>query len=387
MSQKTDKPARPPGGPRKKPRGLFMKQPVMLRVVYALIPVGVAGIYFFGWRVLAIVATVAAVGLATEYLTARQRGQAISMACFVTCLLYALSLPPTVPLWVAGVGVAFGLLFGKEVFGGFGRNFANPAIVGRTFVYICFPTDLTGRFVPAFRGFPTGFGHWSFESLDNVPAYLRGAVDGVHDAITQASPMWVGREYGLDAVRNAGAGASIWDMMLGSISGLWQAPDRPAAALAAGSIGEGCGVLIVLAGVYLLATRTANWRLMLSGLAGVLAANGLFRNLLGFDGPGEVPPVLWQLFAGTTLYAVVFMVTDPVSATKRRPAQFAYGFFIGFLVVVLRWRGIFVAAASFSILMGNLVGPWLDLGAEAWEQRRKARAASSRPAAKGGQPA
>jgi len=163
-------------------------------------------------------------------------------------------------------------------------------------------------------------------------------------------------------------------MTLGSIGGVYSGPGGVEGVLAAGSIGEGCAVLIVLAAAYLLATRTANWRLMLSGLAGVVGANLLFRNLLGFDGVGEVPALQWQLLAGTTLYAMVFMVTDPVSAPRHKPAQFAYGLLIGTLLVVLRWRGIFVAAATFSILLGNLVGPLLDLAAEAWAQRAKARA-------------
>ena len=90
----------------------------------------------------------------------------------------------------------------------------------------------------------------------------------------------------------------------------------------------------------------------------------------------------WQLLSGTTMYAAVFMITDPVSAPKRRPAQLAYGVLIGMLIVFLRWRGVFVAAATFSILLGNLVGPLLDLAATEWASRGKARAA----AAKGGGP-
>src|SRR6056297_2400910 len=125
--------------PKKKPKKRFMKQKNMVRVLYALAPILVAGIYFFGWRVLSLVAVCTAAGLLTEYITSRQRGAPISMACFVTCGLYSLSLPATCPYWVGIVGIVVAILFGKEVFGGFGRNFANPAIVGRTFVYVAFP--------------------------------------------------------------------------------------------------------------------------------------------------------------------------------------------------------------------------------------------------------
>jgi len=353
----------------KRPK-LFMKQPQMMRMVYCLLPVMLSGVYFFGWRVAAVVGVCLAAGLITERITSRTRGQAISMACLVTVLLYALSLPPTVPLWIAAVGMVVGVLFGKEVFGGFGRNFANPAIVGRAFVYICFPVELTGRFVPAFKGFPGGLARWSFESLSDMPSYLAQSGRGVADAVSQASPMWIAREYGTEAVGGAGNGASIWDMALGSIGGTFQATGETASrVMSAGSTGEGCAVLIALTAVYLLWTKTAKWRLMLPAFAGVAFANVLFRNVLGFDGLGGVPAIEWQLLSGTTMFAAVFMITEPVSAPKKNPAQIAYAFLIGFLIVTLRWRGVFVAAATFSILLGNLVAPLLDMAAEAWASR------------------
>jgi len=349
--------------------GLLMKQPNMNRVLVALGPLAAAGVYFFGWRAAGVLAACTAVGFGAEWLMARRAGIRVSTACFVTCWLYALSLPPTVPLGVAAVGVVVAIVFGKMVFGGFGRHFANPAIVGRAFVYLCFPDDLTNAFVPAFRGFPGGLGHWSFASLHHLPEHFAAAGGQVVDAVGQASPMWVAREYGFDAV---GQATSWLNVFLGGIGGVFQAPgEQGARVLAAGSIGEGCGPLILLGAAYLLLTRTANWRLMAGGFAGLAAANALFRNVLGFSGLGQVPPLAWQLAAGSTLYVLVFMVTDPVSAPKKRPAQLAYGVLIGFLMVLLRWRGVFVAAASFTVLLGNMVGPLLDLGSEAWEQRRK----------------
>ena len=151
-----------------------------------------------------------------------------------------------------------------------------------------------------------------------------------------------------------------------------------------GSAGEGCALIIALAGIYLLLTKTANWRLMLSSLVGLGFATVLLRHLLGFDqwapGSPDVPPFLFNLFGGTTMYVVVFMVTDPVSGPKRKPAQLAYGFLIGFFVVFLRWRGVFVAAATFSLLLGNLIGPLLDIGAEAWTEHRKHVAGSAEAA-------
>ncbi len=389
-----DKPDRPkpahagkPGAPhrpgqpaKRKPHKLLMKQPNMQRVLYALAPVLVAGIYFYGWRVLALLLVTQIVGFATEYIMERRQNKPVSMACFVSCSLLALSLPPTTPLWIGGVGAVVAILFAKEVFGGFGRNFANPAITGRAFLYICFPVDLTRGFVPVFKGFPGGFAQWSFPTLDRLPEYAAVPGRTVADAVSQATPMWVSQEFGFDAVRNDGAGADLWDMFLGTIGGLWERPPATPGAeaaqniLAGGSIGEGAAVLILLAGVYLLWTKTANHRLMLGFFLGAILANTLFRNLLGFGGVGEVPPVAWQLLAGTTMYVGVYMVTDPVSAPKKAPAQWAYAVLIGFLMVFLRWRGIFVAAATFSLLLGNMIGPLLDLGAEAWADWKKARA-------------
>lgn len=365
--------------PARRRRPLFMKQKVMLRMVYALAPLVVAAVYFFGWRVLAVLAVVHAFGLGTEWLMSRQRGQPISMACFVTCLLYGLSLPPTVPYWIAAVGIVVAVLFGKEVFGGFGRNFANPAIIGRAFVYVCFPVALQQRFVPVFKGLPAGFAEWSWTARAELPRYLSDELGAdaagrrPADAVSTATPLKVSRDYGFRSADPKQDRAPLLQMLLGSIGGTYRQKGRTEI-LSAGSMGEVSAALILLSAVYLLATRTANWRLMLSTVVGLAAATVVFRHLLGFAGRGEVPPLHFTLLAGTTIYVTVFMVTDPVSAPKRRAAMFAYGLLIGFLVVLLRWRGVFVAAASFSILLGNLVGPLLDIAADAWRSRGKARA-------------
>lgn len=351
---------------------LIQKQKNMLRVIYALVPIGLLGIYFFGWRVAALYAVTQAAGFATEYIMTRRRGKPVSTANFVTCMLLAFSLPPLTPLYVAAVGAVVAVLFAKEVFGGFGKNFANPAITGRAFLYLCFPMDLTGQFVPAFKGFPGGFLHWSFrtayEGAAQLPEYVAAGGKDISAAISQASPMWVAKTEGIDLANQTIGDVSIWDMLLGTIGGTYQAGGATYVQVA-GSIGEGCGLLIAIAGIYLLWTKTANWRLMIPGFVGVIFANTLFRDVLGYQ---AVPPLQWQLLAGTTMYAAVFMITDPVSAPNKPAAQISYGFLIGFLVVFLRWQGVFVAAATFAILLGNLCGPLLDLGAEAWQNRRKA---------------
>jgi len=350
---------------------LFMKQANMRRVLYALTPLAIAGVYFFGWRVATVLAVVFAAGLITERITSRSRGKPISTACLVTCALFGLSLPPTTSYLVAIAGIVVGILFGKEVFGGFGRNFANPALVGRAFVYVCFPKQLTAGFVPAFGGFPGGFTHWSFESLSALPGRLAETGMGVADAVSQASPMWVHRAIGPEAAAEA---APLWRLATGAISGTYVNAGQTGV-LSAGSIGEGCAILIVLAAVYLLLTKTANWRLMLGGLIGVIGATVLFRYGLGGSewaiGRPAVAPLPFTLTAGSTLFVLVFMVTDPVSAPKRRPAMFVYGATIGLLIVLLRWKGIFIAATTFAVLSGNLLAPLLDMAATAWADRGK----------------
>lgn len=343
-----------------RPRRLFLPQPIMVRVLVALLPILIAGLYFFGWRVVALLVVCNAAGLATEFLTARRRGSPVSTACLVTCALLALSLPPTAPYWIAAVGAVVGILFGKEVFGGFGRNFANPAIVGRAFLYVAFPTELTSAFVPAFRPWPGGLVHWSMTSMAHLPEHLATYGVSGSDIVTQATPMLARSRYGYPT--------PMWDLLTGGIGDVFHGA-HGTVVLAAGSIGEVSAILCILAGVYLLVTRTANWRLMVSPLVGAAAANGLFRNVLG---QSDVPPLAFTLASGALLYGAVFMVTEPVTAPKDRRAMLVYGALIGFLVVLLRWRGQFVGAVAFAILLGNIVGPLLDLAAEAMRRRTSA---------------
>ncbi|MDK1032332.1 MAG: RnfABCDGE type electron transport complex subunit D, partial [Planctomycetia bacterium] len=279
----SDAPAEAAAQTPRKTKRIFLKQPIMLRVCYALVPLMVAGIYFFGWRTAGLLVVCTAGGLITEWIMTRRQGAPISMACFVTCFLYALSLPPTMPLWMAVVGIVVALLFGKMVFGGFGRNFANPAIVGRVFVYVAFPNEMTGSFVPALRGWPGGFAHWSLATMEKAPEWLAGAARRGADALTSATPMWSRRDFDFQT--------PIKNLFLGNIGGTFEA-QHETRVLAAGSVGEVCALLIILAGVYLIITRTANWRLTAGTVAGAVIANIVFRNLGGAD---AVPPLEFTL--------------------------------------------------------------------------------------------
>jgi Na+-transporting NADH:ubiquinone oxidoreductase subunit B len=324
--------------PQKKP--WLKTQPMMRKVEYALMPVLLGAIYFFGWRTLAVVLWVAVVGAATEYFMAKKRGDPVSEAVFVTALLLGLSLPPTVPFWQAAVGMFVAILFGKEVFGGFPRNVFNPAIVGRGFLYVCFPVDMTSRFTPVWQHGARGFAHWG-------PAQM--LYDGI-DAVSAATPMWSRRDFGYEA--------SLLDLFTGNIGTLFTDADGVKRVLTAGSVGEVSAILILLGGAYLLWTKTAQWRLTVSTLAGAIISAAVFRYLLRAE---AVPPIPWTLCSGAMLYAAFFMVTDPISAPKNKKAQWIYGAFIGTMIVFLRWKAVFAGAIAFAILLGNTLAPTLEM--------------------------
>jgi Na+-transporting NADH:ubiquinone oxidoreductase subunit B len=337
----------------------FLKQKNMLRVLYALIPATLCAIYFFGWRVIAMVAVSGAACFVTEWIMASQRNGKVSYAVFVTAALYGLSLPPTTPFWIVAVGGIIAILFGKMTFGGFGKNIFNPAIVGRAFVYVSFPVELTSRFVPVFKGFPGGYSRWSLQAAESLPGYLARPALGVADAVSAATPMWARRDFGYVT--------DLVNLIVGNIGGVFSFEEAPRI-LAAGSAGEVSAIAILLGAAYLLWTKTAQWRLMASTLIGAVALNVVLRYGLGIE---AVPPLPFTLFSGALLYATVFMVTDPVSAPKVPLSQWIYGIFIGAMVVFFRYKSIFAGGVAFSILLGNMLAPSLDL----WIKRYRTKSA------------
>ena len=339
-------PTAPP--PKKKP--WLKKQPMMRKVEIALMPALIGAVYFFGWRSLAMVIWVAAIGYATEYFMSKKRNDTVTEAVFVTSLLLGLSLPPTIPFWQAGVSAFVAILFGKEVFGGFPRNVFNPAIVGRAFLYVCCPVDMTSKFTAVWKGIPAGFAHWG----------TRLQLDGI-DAISAATPMWSRRDFGHEA--------RLLDLFTGNIGEVFTGTDGVQRVLTAGSVGEVSALLLLIGGAYLLWTKTAQWRLTVSTLAGAIGANLVFRTLLGAD---AVPPIPGTLCSGAMLYAAFFMVTDPISAPKNKKAQWVYGAFIGIMIVFLRWKAVFAGAVAFAILLGNTLSPTLEMIFKA--QKKKADA-------------
>lgn len=307
----------------------FMKQPMMRKVIYSLVPLVLASIYFFGWRSLILLMVNIASGVFAEWLFKRKSKKPLTEAVFVSAMLYTLTLPARTPFWIGAVGIFFGIVFGREVFGGFGRNVFNPALVGRAFVYVSFPTQLTVQWTQAATG---GIGA------------LNQFIGSPIDTLTSATPMI--------AYRNLGELPNMMDLLLGTVSG---------------SLGETSHILIMLAAIYLLVTKTAAWELMASTLVGFLAASTVF-NLLGVT---QVLPAVYGLLSGGVLFGMVFMTTDPISAPKTTEAKWIYGLLIGVVTVVIRSFALFSGGVMFAILIGNTFSPILDEMVKALKKPKK----------------
>jgi Na+-transporting NADH:ubiquinone oxidoreductase subunit B len=295
---------------------LFLRQRNMRRVLLSLVPIYLFAIYSFGLRILLVLAVVTGAGVFTEYLMLRfmEGGKQFKIpeAIFVSCALFTLVLPATVPLWIAAVGIIFGVLFGKMVFGGFGKNIFNPALVARCFVFISFPNHLTVRWPVPFQGFPGGLFRYSV---------------GI-DAITSASPL-------------VQPGTPLLRLFLGQIPG---------------SSGEISALLIALAAIYLVVTKTAQLRIMLAGAVAFLVTGTVFY----YAGAVAATPLV-SLLTGGFLFAIVFMATDPITAPRDRLAQIVYGALIGFLAITIRTFSVFREGAMFAILLANSFGPLIEL--------------------------
>jgi len=311
------------------PKKIFLMQKPMLRVCYALIPLMLASVYLFGWRSFALAVLVLIIGIFTEALFAFPKGKPVTSAVFVTGLIFTLSLPPTIPFWMAVVGIVAGVAFGKMVFGGFGQNVFNPAMVGRCFIYITFPLQMTNQWAEPFWGGLGGLTHWS-ASLDSL---------------TQATP--------LDILRH-GESLPWQDLLLGRTSG---------------SIGEMSALLILLGGLFIVFKKAASWRLVLSCLLGGIASSGIL-SLAGFS---QIPDPLTTLLTGSFLFGAFFVVTEPVSGAKTKTGQWIYGSMVGALIVVLRGFSNFSEGVMFSVLILNAFVPILDQTVQQIQEKKKAK--------------
>ncbi len=317
-----------------------MKQMLMRKVVYSLIPIVLAGIYFFGWRVLTLLAVVTVFGCATEWVFVRKTTKKITEAVFVTCILFTLTLPPSTPYWIAIIGIIFGVLFGKMVFGGFGKNPFNPALVGRAFIYVNFPKFLTLEWTKPVGGVLGGFTSYLGETIDTV---------------TSSTPMLIYRATGKEL--------PLPDMFFGNI---------------AGSIGETSALLVILAGLYLIFTKTAAKETIFSVLVGFLGISTVFY----FMGIKEVLSPIYGLLSGSILFGAVFMATDPISSPKTFEGRIVYGLLIGIVTVIIRSFALFAEGMMFAILIGNTFAPIIDEAVNEIKGLKKAKALKAAEAVK-----
>lgn len=298
----------------------ILKQQMMNRVLYALIPIVIFAVYLFGLRVLAVVATANIAAYISEYLFVRNKKPGkVTMAVFVTGTLVSLTLPPTIPLWISALSGVISIVFGKMVFGGFGANIFNPAILGRTFVYISFPNQMTISWLKPYllKDFPGGFAHWSPETSMQTGATI------------------------LNSFRASGEELyPMMDAFTGFVSG---------------SMGETSALLIILAGIYLIVTKTAKWQAMLSTILSLAIFTWAFY-------PTQNP--LYFLVSGGAMFGIVFMVTDPVSSPKGTWGIWIYGLLIGFLTVFIRRYSLFAEGFMFALLLTNAFIPLIEYGLE-----------------------
>ena len=278
--------------------------------------------FFSGlWTVLPIIIVSYAVGFFWEFLFAIIRGHKISEGLLVTGLLFPLTLPATIPLWQVALGISFGIVIGKEVFGGTGRNILNPALTGRAFLFFSYPVTMSGDI-------------WI-------------ATDKIVDGITGATALAV---TGMDG-QSIGTALSTHGFSMGKLF----------LGLVPGSVGETSALCCLMGAAILIVTRIANWRIIAGGILG-LALTSLFIYLIpgGKESWANAGP-LYHLFAGGFLFGITFMATDPVSAPGTNPGRWIFGILIGFLTVTIRVANpAFMEGVMLAILFMNVFSPLLD---------------------------
>jgi Na+-transporting NADH:ubiquinone oxidoreductase subunit B len=264
---------------------------------------------------LPVYAVVFIVGGFWEVLFAMVRGHEVNEGFFVTSVLFALILPPSIPLWQVALGITFGVVVGKEIFGGTGKNFLNPALTGRAFLFFAYPAQMSGNAV------------WT-------------AADGV----SGATPLGLANEGGIEKVLESGI---TWmDAFIGTIQG---------------SVGETSTLAIFIGGAVLLVMGIASWRIVAGVMLGMIATSLMF-NAIGSDtNPLFEMDWTWHLVLGGFAFGMVFMATDPVSASMTDFGKYFFGALIGFMVVMIRViNPAFPEGMMLAILFANLFAPLID---------------------------
>ena len=263
---------------------------------------------------LPIYLTTLVVGGVWEVLFAAVRNHEVNEGFLVTSMLYALILPPDMPLWMVALGISFGVVIGKEVFGGTGKNFLNPALTGRAFLFFAYPGEMSGDEV------------WV-------------AVDG----FSQATPLGLGVLQGMPGIHEA---YSWWDCFLGFIPG---------------SLGSTSALACLIGGAFLIYTRVASWRIIAGVFLGMVVTSLVFNLFGSNENPMMAMPWHWHLVLGGFAFGMVFMATDPVSAAHTDVGRWIFGALIGFMTVLIRVvNPAYPEGIMLAILFANLFAPLID---------------------------
>ena len=300
---------------------------IMFNVVLALLPVTAFAVYAFGLTALATLAVAVFACVLTEHLVCRAAGRPTSVgdwSAVITGLLYGLTLPPGLPLWMVAVGGIVAIALGKALFGGLGYNAFNPALVGRAVLQAAFPVAMTtwsAALLPGrFAELPSSVLAWPFAAP-------------VYDGLSGATPLaaW---KFDRELTETA-------DLLLGYTSG---------------STGETCALLILLGGVWLVLRRMMNWRIPVAILVTVAA----FSGILNLTDPSKYAGPLFMLLSGGLMIGAVFMATDMVGSPMTNVGCIVHGVVIGVLVVVIRVWGGMPEGVMYAILLANALVPHID---------------------------
>ncbi|MGW8367129.1 MAG: RnfABCDGE type electron transport complex subunit D [Gammaproteobacteria bacterium] len=311
----------------------FAKRPVdtpaiMRHVIYALVPVMMAAVFFFGMSAVLILVVCTGTCMLLEWLLTGRgnlRDSPVSDgSAAVTGILLALTLPPGLPLWMAALGSAVAILFGKLLFGGLGQNVFNPSLTGRAFLQACFPVALT-TWAP--QGGPAAF------LVLRGDTFALPLVRPVFDGVSAATP--------LARMKFDSELTDLGSLLYGTIPG---------------SLGDTSAVLILLGGAYLGWRRFLNWRIP----AGIFLTVFLFASALNLIDPGRFPDGLHHLLSGGLVLGAVFMATDPVSSPVTPRGMWVFAFGIGVLVILIREFGGLPEGVMYAILLMNAATPLID---------------------------
>ena len=250
-----------------------------------------------------------------EVVFATVRGHEVNEGFLVSSMLFALTMPASAPLWQVALGIAFGVVIGKEVFGGTGKNFLNPALTGRAFLYFAYPANMSGDAI------------WT-------------PVDG----FSGATALGLSAAKGVESL--AIEGITWWDAFYGTIQG---------------SLGETSTLACFIGLAFLMLTKIANYRMVVGCLGGMIGFS-LLLNWIGSDtNPMFAMPWHWHLVLGSYAFGLCFMVTEPVSASHTNLGRYFYGALVGFMVVMIRvLNPAFPEGMMLAILFANMFAPLID---------------------------